>query len=71
MKVTKSRSLAKAILYRGLGTAGTFIIAWAFTQEPIVATGIAVVEFVLKTALYYFYERFWNLISWGRLQDNS
>lgn len=66
MKVTKSRSLAKAVLYRGLGTASTFLIAWWFTGEPVVATGIAVIEFVVKTALYYFYERFWNMISWGR-----
>ena len=66
MKVTRARSLAKAILYRGLSTAGTFLIAWAFTKEPAVATGIAIVEFFAKTLLYYFYERFWNLISWGR-----
>ena len=31
MKVTKARSLAKAVMYRGLGTASTFLIAWAFT----------------------------------------
>ena len=68
MKVTKTRSLAKAVLYRGLGTISTFLIAWAFTGEPIVATGIAVIEFFVKTALYYLYERFWNLISWGREQ---
>lgn len=69
MTVTKSRSLAKAVLYRGLGTISTFLIAWAFTREPIVATGIAVIEFFVKTALYYFYERFWNLISWGRSEN--
>lgn len=69
MKVTKSRSLAKAVLYRGLGTASTFLIAWAFTGEAVLATGIAVIEFFVKTALYYFYERFWNLISWGRSEN--
>tara|TARA_B110000977_G_C11051509_1_gene482507 strand:- start:1148 stop:1357 length:210 start_codon:yes stop_codon:yes gene_type:complete len=66
MKVTKARSLAKAVMYRGLGTASTFLIAWAFTGEAMIATGIAILEFFVKTALYYFYERFWNLISWGR-----
>lgn len=69
MKVTKTRSLAKAVLYRGLGTVSTFLIAWAFTGEPAVATGIAVIEFFVKAALYYFYERFWNLISWGRSEN--
>jgi len=68
MTVTKSRSLAKAVLYRGLGTASTFLIAWAFTGEAMIATGIATLEFFVKTALYYFYERFWNLIAWGRLE---
>ena len=69
MKVTRFRSLAKAVLYRGLGTTATFTIAWLFTKEPVTATWIAVAELFVKTALYYFYERFWNLISWGRSQD--
>lgn len=66
MKSTKLRSLAKAVLYRGLGTLSTFIIALIFTGEAITATWIALIEFVVKTFLYYFYERFWNMISWGR-----
>ena len=69
MTVSKTRSLAKAILYRGLGTVSTFLIAWIFTGQLMVATGIAAIEFFVKTALYYLYERFWNLISWGR-SDN-
>ena len=66
MEVTKARSMAKALLYRGLGTVSTFIIALIFTGEATIATWIALIEFVVKTLLYYFYERFWNMISWGR-----
>ena len=68
MSASKMRSFAKAVLYRGIGTASTFLIAWAFTGEPSTATWIATIEFVVKTALYYAYERFWNLISWGRIE---
>ena len=66
MTVSRARSLAKAILYRGIGTISTFFIAWIFIGEPVTATWIATIEFVVKTLLYYFYERFWNLIAWGR-----
>lgn len=68
MKASRYRSLAKAILYRGLGTVSTFLIAWIFIGEPVTATWIAAIEFVVKTLLYYCYERFWNLISWGRVE---
>ena len=68
MKASRLRSLAKAVLYRGLGTISTFIIAWAFTGEPTTATWIAAIEFVVKTILYYGYERFWNFINWGRVE---
>lgn len=69
MKATKARSMAKALLYRGLGTLSTFVIALIFTGEAITATWIALIEFVVKTLLYYFYERFWNMISWGRQES--
>lgn len=66
MKVTRSRSAAKAITWRIIGTADTFIIAWFITKEPIAAGAIASLEVITKTILYYFHERGWNLVKWGR-----
>jgi uncharacterized membrane protein len=66
MKVTKSRSAVKAITWRTVGTADTFIISWFITKEPVTAAGIASFEVITKTILYYFHERGWNKIQWGR-----
>jgi uncharacterized membrane protein len=68
MKVTKSRSAIKAITWRIIGTADTFIISWAITKEPVTAGAIASFEVFTKTILYYFHERGWNKIKWGRVK---
>jgi uncharacterized membrane protein len=70
MKVTRSRSAAKAISWRIIGTADTFLIAWFITKEPIAAGAIASLEVLTKTVLYYFHERGWNLVKWGRTKEN-
>lgn len=66
MSDTKSRSLAKAISWRATGTADTFLISWFITGEPLLATGIAVTEVVTKVFLYWFHERVWNRVKWGK-----
>lgn len=68
MQATKARSAVKALTWRITGTADTFIIAWLITREPLVAGGIATLEIITKTVLYYFHERGWNKIKWGRMQ---
>ena len=67
MSVTKTRSFVKAITWRTTGTADTFLIALIITKKPFVAASIASVEVITKIILYYFHERIWNKISWGRL----
>jgi uncharacterized membrane protein len=66
MNVTKQRSALKAITWRVFGTADTFVISWAITKEPITAGAIASFEVFTKTILYYFHERGWNKVKWGR-----
>jgi uncharacterized membrane protein len=67
MKVTRTRSATKAITWRIIGTLDTFLISWFITREPIVAGTIATLEVITKTVLYYFHERGWNMIKWGRV----
>ena len=62
--ISKTESLIKSVVYRLFGTLATFVIAFAFTQHALLSSGIAIVELVTKTAMYYVYERFWNKISW-------
>ena len=66
MRVTKQRSALKAITWRIIGTADTFVISWAITKEPVTAGAIASFEVFTKTILYYFHERGWNKVNWGR-----
>jgi uncharacterized membrane protein len=66
MNVTRTRSAAKAISWRIIGTADTFLISWFITKEPVAAASIASLEVLTKTILYYFHERGWNFVQWGR-----
>lgn len=66
MKVSKQRSAVKALTWRIIGTADTFIISLLITKKPVVAASIAGVEVITKIILYYFHERGWNKINWGR-----
>ena len=60
------RSIAKAFSWRIIGTIDTLIISYILTGEFSVAASIASIDFVTKMILYFFHERFWNLIKWGK-----
>ncbi|TLP78815.1 DUF2061 domain-containing protein [Maribacter sp. ACAM166] len=60
------RSIAKAFSWRVIGTLDTLIISYILTGEISVAASIASIDFVTKMVLYFFHERFWNLINWGK-----
>ena len=60
------RSLAKTISWRIIGTLDTLILSWIIVQEVETAVAIASVEFVSKMILYFFHERAWNKIKWGK-----
>ena len=60
------RSIAKAVSWRVIGTLDTLIISYLLTGEVAIAASIASVDFITKMALYFFHERIWNKISWGR-----
>ena len=66
MNVTKSRSALKAITWRILGSIDTFIVSYIITGHAKWALGIAGTEAITKLILYYFHERIWNKIQWGR-----
>ena len=60
-----SRSLAKAISWRVLGSIDTFLLSWFFTSSVGAAGAIATSEVLTKMVLYYFHERTWGSIGWG------
>ena len=60
------RSIAKAISWRVIGTLDTLIVSYLLTGEVAVAASIASIDFVTKMFLYFFHERLWNKINWGK-----
>ena len=60
------RSLLKTISWRLIGTLDTILISWAITGTLSLAFSIGFIELVTKMVLYYFHERIWNKINWGR-----
>ena len=60
------RSLAKAVSWRVTGSLDTFVISYIITGKPALAGSIAATELITKIWLYYFHERLWAFVSWGR-----
>jgi uncharacterized membrane protein len=60
------RSIAKAISWRVIGTLDTLLISYLLTGKVAIAASIASIDFVTKMFLYFFHERIWNKIGWGK-----
>jgi sulfate adenylyltransferase large subunit len=61
-----ARSIAKAASWRMTGSLDTFIIATFVTGNTKAAGAVALAEILTKTALYYFHERVWLVLPWGK-----
>jgi uncharacterized membrane protein len=60
------RSLVKAVSWRILGSLDTFFWSLIMTGSMKVAGSIALFEILSKVFLFYFHERLWDLVPWGR-----
>ncbi len=60
------RSIAKAVSWRVIGTLDTLLISYILTGEVVIAASIASIDFITKMFLYFFHERLWNKINWGK-----
>ena len=60
------RSIAKSISWRIVGTLDTILISWFVTGTLKMAFSIGMIELVTKMALYFFHERIWNVVKWGK-----
>lgn len=60
------RSFIKALSWRAFGTLDTILISWLISGRLDIAFSIGSFELLTKTVLYYFHERMWNGIKWGR-----
>ncbi len=74
-KDSPTRSILKAISWRFIASGATFIISFIVfknwtdktdTQVLQISSTIATVDVVAKLILYYFHERLWTNITWGK-----
>ena len=63
---SNTRSIAKAVSYRLLGSICTAAIVFIFSGSISTSIGVGALDVILKIALYYVHERLWNHISFGR-----
>jgi uncharacterized membrane protein len=61
-----ARSLAKAVSYRVMGSAGTALVVLILSGNMKISLGVGALDMVLKMALYFVHERLWNYIPYGR-----
>jgi len=72
MKETKKRSLVKSLTWRALGLlelfAEIFILAQYIKNILLLATLVPFIHFIVRFIEYYFHERLWNRIKWGKIK---
>jgi len=66
MNENKSRSIGKSISWRVLASCDTILISYLITGSFAIAATIGSIEVLTKMVLYYFHERVWNRMEFGR-----
>ena len=61
-----SRSIAKSISYRIISVAADVLLVYLLTQRVELTATIVILSNTISIFLYYFHERAWNQIHFGR-----
>jgi uncharacterized membrane protein len=64
---TRRRSVVKALSWRTIAGFITAGVALVMTGELKFAAQIGVIDTLVKVAVYFFHERAWNKINYGRI----
>lgn len=67
----KIRSWAKSFTWRALGVLILLPLTYIFTGKWESAAAVTLSFHVIRMVLYYYHERLWERVSWGRNGDNS
>jgi adenylylsulfate kinase len=63
---TAARSIAKTVSWRLVATLTTAVIVWALTRRMEFALLVGGLDTTLKLVFYFFHERLWDRIRYGR-----
>ncbi len=66
MREAKKRSVAKAISFRAIATLVTMTIIYFITGSLSFAGAIGAFDVIIKLIIYYYHERLWEKLTWGR-----
>ena len=66
MTESHARSAIKSLSWRCVATATTVTLVYLFTGEIRLALTLGSVELVVKLLVFYFHERAWNSVPWGK-----
>ncbi len=62
------RTITKTLSWRFVATLITFSVAWLVTGKLTFAVEIGVADTLIKLGAYYFHERLWIRVKFGRLR---
>ncbi len=62
------RTISKALSWRFIATLITFTVAWLVTGKLTFAVEIGVADTLIKLGAYYFHERLWIRVKFGKLR---
>jgi len=65
-----TRSIAKSVSYRVLGSISTAGICYFLTGSPKLSLGAGLIDVFVKMAAYFIHERIWAHIPFGREQKS-
>ena len=66
MGETRKRSVAKSIVWRVICIIVSILTSYALTARWDIAVAIGSVYNIITVILYYFHERIWNSVKWGK-----
>lgn len=65
---SQTRSVVKALTWRVLGTVATTLLVFFFTRRFTLSLAVGGFEFISKIGLYWFHERVWDRLHFGKQQ---
>jgi adenylylsulfate kinase len=67
MKEAHYRSVVKGITWRIIASVTTMALVFIFTGDLLLMAEIGAIEITANIMFYYFHERIWGAVKWGKL----
>jgi len=65
---THLRSIVKAVTWRAGGTLVTFLVTLAISKEIELAAKVGLLDTLVKIGAFYFHERLWHRVNFGKVK---